>query len=239
MTRTFSRFFKIVQAETDTALTRLEDPVKLSERGVRDLKRSLSEATMSLAQVKSVALRTRKEAQEEGRRAEALEQKAALLLRKAQRGELASDKADQLASDALRLKEAAEGRRGSLEASAEQQEQLAEKLQSRIATLRRDVRQHESELTMLRARRATARSVRDINRHLAGAEGSDTVAMLERMREKVMVEEALAEAYEEIYDAPSDSDAERDIDEALLGSTPQASGSLAELKARLGIEQGS
>lgn len=229
----FMRLAKIFQVQADTALSRLEDPVKLSEQGVRDLKSSLSEAVVSLAQVKSVAIRARKEAEDEKRRSEAYEQKAVALLTRAQRGELALAESDRLASEVLRLKSVADARCGSLEANAEQQEQLAAQLQSRIERLRHDISGYEDELVTLRARAATARSVKQINQHLAGAEGSGTVAMLERMREKVVYEEALAEAYEQLGGTP---DLEREVDNALSQSS--ASGlhvadSLAELKAQL------
>ena len=229
----FMRLAKIFQVQADTALSRLEDPVKLSEQGVRDLKSSLAEAVVSLAQVKSVAIRARKEAEDEKRRSEAYEQKAVALLTRAQKGELALAESDRLASEVLRLKSVADARCGKLEASAKQQEQLAAQLQSRIERLRHDIGGYEDELVTLRARAATARSVKQINQHLAGAEGSGTVAMLERMREKVIYEEALAEAYEQLGNTP---DLEREVDNALSHSSAgglQVADSLAELKARL------
>ena len=233
----FARFFRIVQVETNTALARFEDPVRMSEQGVRELKSSLSEAVISLAQVKSVAIRTRKEAQEETRRAETYEHKAVALLKRAQSGELAHAEADRLASEMLRRKGAADARAGSLAASAEQQAQLAEKLQSRIGRLKRDISRYEGELTALRARSTTARSVKHINQQLAGSDGSSTVAMLERMREKVAGEEALAEAYEQIHDlGDSDTDIEREVDRALAEtSDAHAESALADLKAQLGV----
>ena len=229
----FMRLAKIFQVQADTALSRLEDPVKLSEQGVRDLKSSLAEAVVSLAQVKSVAIRARKEAEDEKRRSEAYEQKAVALLTRAQKGELALAESDRLASEVLRLKSVADARCGKLEASAKQQEQLAAQLQSRIERLRHDIGGYEDELVTLRAHAATARSVKQINQHLAGAEGSGTVAMLERMREKVIYEEALAEAYEQLGNTP---DLEREVDNALSYSSAgglQVADSLAELKARL------
>ena len=240
----FTRLFKLFQAEADTALSRLEDPVKLSEQGVRDLKSTLSEAVISLAQVKSVAIRIRKQAEDEKRQAEVYEQKAVALLRRAQEGELASAEADRLASEVLNLKSAAEEHYDTLNASALQQEQLAAQLQSRIEGLKRDVSRYEGELAALRARSSTARSVKKINQHLAGADGSSTVAMLERMREKVVYEEALAEAYEQLGDSAdgmkgAEKALELEVDKALLGtsaSSPRVADSLAELKARLSLE---
>ena len=50
MTGLFTRLFRVFQAEANATMSRLEDPVKLSEQGLRDLKSSLSEAMISLAQ---------------------------------------------------------------------------------------------------------------------------------------------------------------------------------------------
>ena len=55
------RLFKIFQTEANTALDKLENPVKMTEQGIRDLKKNLDEALKSLAEVKSITIRTRKE----------------------------------------------------------------------------------------------------------------------------------------------------------------------------------
>lgn len=234
----FTRIFKLFQAEADAALSRLEDPVKLSERGVRDLKSNLSDAIISLAQVKSVAIRMRKEAEDETHRARAHEHKAVAILGRAKAGQLAAAEADRLASEMLRLKGVAEARSRTLEANAEQQEQHAAKLQSRAEHLKREVNRYEGELTTLRARATTARSARRINQHLAKADSSSTASMLGRMRDKVAHEEAVAEAYEQLGDiADNTVDIERKVD-AVLSNHPPVADSLAELKARLGLSNG-
>ena len=233
----FTRFFKLFQAEANATLSRLEDPVKLSEQGVRDLKSNLSEAMISLAQIKSVAIRMRKDAEAEKRRAESYEHKAVALLTRAQKGELEQNESDRLASEVLRLKSVAEGRASALEESTQQQEQLAAQLQRRIEGLRREIDRHENELVTLQARATTARSVKKINQNLAGMDSSSAVSMLGRMREKVAYEEALAEVYEQLCD--TSTDIEREVDEALLSSSvssPQVADSLAELKARLSAD---
>jgi phage shock protein A len=230
----FARLRRVFQAEAHTALSRFEDPIKMTEQGVRDLKSNLAEATINLAQVKSVAIRMRREAEAEKRRATEYEGKAVALLGRGQTGELALPEADRLASEALRLKTASRERHAALDGNAGQQEQLAAHLQNRIEGLRREINRYENELITLRARAKTARSVRKINQHLSGAEGSDTVAMLGRMRDKVAQEEALAEAYGHL-NTPA-ADVEGEIDRALQQDLrKEVADSLAELKARMGI----
>ena len=67
-------------------------------------------------------------------------------------------------------------------------------------------------------------------------DASGTVSMLERMKEKVEQEEALAESYGDIANESRSVDEE--IDKALASaSTTQASDDLAALKARLGMNK--
>jgi phage shock protein A len=62
--------------------------------------------------------------------------------------------------------------------------------------------------------------------------------MLERMKNKVEEDEALAQAYGEVADADTSVDAE--INRALAGSqTAGAQDRLAELKARMGLTSSS
>lgn len=231
-----TRLSKIFQAEANSAVSQLEDPIKLTEQGIRDLKSNLTEALQNLAQVKSVAIRMRKEASDAARQEADFERKAMALVQRAQAGELESSEADRLATEALRLKAEAQSRFAALNQSASEQENLVAQLQGRVEELRRDIGKYDNELITLRARAKTATSVKKINQHLAGADSSSTIAMLERMKEKVAEEEALAAAYGQLSEQPESL--EDEINKALLPNTaaiPQLADSLAELKARMGV----
>ena len=103
----FNRLFTMGQAETHAVLDKLEDPIKMAEQGVRDLRKDLSASLESLAQVKSQAIRTKKEAAREKEIAADYEQKAMMLLRKAQEGNIDMAEAERLAQESLSRKEAA------------------------------------------------------------------------------------------------------------------------------------
>ena len=206
MLRFWFRLRRLVGAEAHGAVARLEDPVKLAEAGVRDLRANLTEAVTSLARIKGVAIRLRREQGEAQERASDLRRKAVALVQRGRSGELSEAEADRLAA----------------------------RLQTRIEELRRMVGGYEDDLLTLRARAATAVSVKKINRHLAGAEVSDTVALLEGMRGRVAEEEALAEAYGQLGEPPQT--AEREIDDALAGrgaADPHAQSLLTELKRQI------
>ena len=64
MVSIFRRMFKVAEANAHTALDNLEDPIKMTEQGIRDLKKNLQAAMVSLAQVKSLAIRLKKEGED-------------------------------------------------------------------------------------------------------------------------------------------------------------------------------
>ncbi len=231
----FSRLFKIGQAEVHSVVDSLEDPIKMTEQGIRDLKTSLHEAMASLAQVKSVAIRLKKDADDQKRIAEDYERKAMLLLQKMQAGNLEQAEAENLAQTALAKKDSAVGRAASLSKDHAAQSAAADKLQAKVEKLKRDISTYENELVTLRARARTAESMKKVNKQLAGVDSSSTIAMLEKMKDKVAEEESLAQAYGELTDGAGSIDEQ--IEDALaLPEEEEGADSLAALKAKMGIE---
>ncbi|RMH17048.1 MAG: PspA/IM30 family protein [Acidobacteria bacterium] len=231
----FRKLFKIFQSEAHAAVEELEDPIKLTEQGIRDLKSHLREALASLAQVKSVAVRLKKDAEHAAGESADYERKAMLLLKRMQAGELEAAEAERLASAALEQKEAAAQRAARIRKDYQVQQAAADKLQAKVEKLRRDVERCENELVTLRARARTAASMKKINQQLAGVDETGTLAMLERMKERVLEEESLAEAYGELAGDAASLD---DKIDAALGpvAASEAGDSLADLKRRMGIE---
>ncbi len=235
MASIFRRIFKIGQSEAHSVIDQLEDPIKMSEQGIRDLKKNLQEAMIGLAQVKSVALRLKKDSDDQKRIAGEYERKAMLLLQKMQNGELDGAQAESLATQALARQEDAAQRGASLETDHQAQQKAADGLQSKVEHLRRDISRYENELITLRARARTAASMKKVNKQLAGVDSSSTIALLEKMKNKVDEDESLAAAYGELHQVEGSLDA--DLDRALAApSASQGSDSLAALKAKMGIE---
>ena len=234
----FSRLFKVGQAEAHNVVNKLEDPIRMTEQGIRDLKRDLQGAMTGLAEVKGVALRMSKEGEDAKRQASEYERKAMLLLQRAQDGQLDMAEAERLATEALAQKDIVSERATRLLRDAEQQQRMSAQLQEKVLQLKSTITTHENELVTLRARSKTAASTKKINQQLAKIDSSSTIAMLERMKNKVEEDEALAQAYGEVADADTSVDAE--INRALTGSqTAGAQDRLAELKARMGLTSSS
>jgi phage shock protein A len=230
----FQRIFKVGQAETHSIVDKLEDPIKLTEQGIRDLKRDLQAAMSGLAEVKGVSIRLSKEAEDARRQSGEYERKAMLLLQSFKDGKMDQAQAERLATDALVRKDSVGERATRLSKEAEQQQRMATQLQEKVNQLKSAISTYENELITLRARAKTAESTKKINQQLARVDSSSTIAMLERMKQKVEETEALAQAYGEVADVDTSVDAE--INRALAGSqTADTQDKLRELKTKMGI----
>lgn len=233
----FKRLFKIGASEAHAAIDQLEDPIKLTEQGIRDMKVDLDKSLNALANVKAMAIRARKEVENYSSKAEDYEQKAALLLKRASKGDLAEEEADRLATEALVQKE--ENLKHASRAMGEKQqfEQSVEKLESNVKRLKSTIVKWENELKTLKSRITVSNATKNINKQMAQIDSSSTIAMLERMKDKVNQEEALAESYGDIADESRSLDEE--IDKTLEESSkPDKAEELAKLKEKLGIKKG-
>lgn len=229
----FKRLFKMGEAEAHSALDKLEDPIKLTEQGIRDLKTNLDQSMQGLAELKALAIRSRRDHDMYSEQSRTSEQKAIMLLQKAETGQIDPAEADRLAGEMLRKKEEADQHVGRLAKDVVSQENSVSKMNANIQTLKSKISTYENELRSLKARAKVSDATKKINKQLANVDSSSTVAMLERMKEKVAQDEALAEGYAEI--AGQSRSVEDEVDKA-LGST-SSSASLLELKSRLGLAQ--
>jgi phage shock protein A len=230
----FNRIFKIGQAEAHSAVNQFEDPIKMTEQGLRDLRQDLDKALHALAEVKALAIRSRNEAEAERSRALDYENKAVLLLQKAYRQELEAAEADRLATEALLKKTQHEAQ--AARATQEQQkfEASAQQLDQNVQQLKSTISQWDNELKTLKARVTVSTATKTINQQLAQLDSSGTVALLERMKDKVATEEALAESYGQI--AQESKSIDQEIDKALgKDGSGQSSADLQALKAKLGL----
>ncbi len=228
----FKRLFQIGKSEAHAIVDKLEDPIKLTEQGIRDLKQDLDKSMQSLAEVKAVAIRTRKELAEHENRAKSYEHKAVQLLKKAQSGGIDQNEADRLATEALNKKQEALNNAATAKASYDQLQQNIQQLSTNVDKLKASIAKYENELKTLKARARVNSATKKLNKSMAKIDSSSTISLLERMKEKVDQDEALAEAYGEMADSNRGLDDE--IDDA-LADDPQETGksALDELKSKL------
>lgn len=231
----FKRLFKVGQSNAHAVLDKIEDPIKITEQGIRDLKNDLKAAMTSLAEVKSIAIRTRKEGEDAKKLAADYERKAMLLLQKMNSGELSQEEAEKLATQALEKKEEKTTEAARLCQEAERHEQMSNTLQANVNKIKSSVTTYENDLATLKARARTASSTKKINAQLAKIDSSGTIAMLEKMKSKVEEDESLAQAYGDL--ANIDKSVDDEINAALENSPRiESSARLLELKKKMGID---
>ncbi len=231
----FSRMFRVGQAEAHSIVDKFEDPIKMTEQGIRDLKKDLAESMKSLAQVKGITIRMRNESENHKKAAADYETKAMALLQKAQSGAMDMADAERLATEALSRKE--DSGKNAVRVSQElvAQENMANQLQKNVDKLRTTINRYETDLVTLRARAKTAAATKKLNAQIANVDSGGTMAMLEKMKSKVEEDESLAAAYGDMANANTTIDDQ--INDALNSgeALPAASDNLAALKAKMGL----
>lgn len=229
----FKRLFKVGQSEAHSAIDKLENPIKMTEQGIRDLKKDLDESLKALAEVKAMAIRSKNDVKTHKSKADDYENKAIQLLKKAQAGEIEADEADRLASEALAKKESYTKDMNSAKEDMNRFDANVAQLDNKIKKLKSDISTYENELRTLKARVKVSEATAKVNKQMAQIDSSSTVSMLERMKDKVAQQEALAEAYGEV--AGEDKSLDDEIDNAL--GEKDSSDDLAALKAKLGMDK--
>jgi phage shock protein A len=230
-----ARLFKIGQSEANAVVDQLEDPIRMTEQGIRDLKKDLQAAIQSLGEIRALVISLERQKSEAEAEAQSAEKKAMMLLSSAEKGEIDKAQAEQLATKMLDKKKAAEASEARYLADYTTQKNMAEKLQAQVDGLEQKIRTFENELVTLKARSKTADSMKKINKQLAGVDPSGTLAMLDRMKQKVNEDEATAQAYGEIADRPSSTD---EVDKLLASkSSSESNEELIALKKKMGLIQ--
>ncbi|WP_109301533.1 PspA/IM30 family protein [Aquimarina sp. AU474] len=231
----FKRLFKIGEAEAHSAIDKMEDPIKMTEQGIRDMKIDLEKSLEALAQVKALAIRAKNDTDEFAAKAEDYQQKAMLILKKAQNGDLDTVEADRLAKEALVKKEEAIQHVSRSKGESEKFNKSVDQLEKNVQEIKQNISKWENELKTLKARVKVSKATKNLNKQMAEIDSSSTVTMLERMKDKVNQEEALAEAYGDIANASKSIDEE--IDKAIDVTEANAEDDLEKLKEQLGINK--
>jgi phage shock protein A len=221
------------QAEANSTLDSMEDPIKLTEQGIKDLKVELEEGLESLAQVQAMAIRSKNEYNTYVAKAESYQEKALLLLNKAKKGDLEITEAERLAKAALLKKEQNSREAENTKVESIKFESSVVELTANVAEIKKNISKWENELTTLKARVKVSNATQKMNRQMADIDASSTVDMLERMKHKVSQEEALAEAYGNIVNSKNNIDFE--IDNAIDFTKDTAENELQKLKQQLGL----
>ncbi|MDL2305265.1 PspA/IM30 family protein [Bacteroides sp. OttesenSCG-928-D19] len=231
----FKRLFRIGQAEMHAAVDKMEDPIRMTEQGIREMRDDLEKAMEALAQIKAMAIRTKNDKTRKMSEAQDYENKVVLLLTKAQKGELEMAQAERLSKEALVLKDNLMLEAKALEEQQAIHEKSADEVQKNVDVLKFNITKWENELKTLKARVKVSKATKEVNKQMARIDSNSTISMLERMKEKVEEEEALAEAYGSM--AAQNTSLDEEINKAIGNEGKEkVNNELDEIKRRLGIE---
>lgn len=225
-----TRIFKFMQSEAHSLVSKFEDPVKLIEQGIRDLKKDFDESMKSVAQIKAIAIGAKKELETKKQIAADYEQKAMLLLQKARNGELEEAEADRLAAEALKKRQEALKEVEKLTNDVKNYDASLEQMSKKILELKNKIKDSENEYNSLKARATVARTTKKVNQQLSSVGSDSTMSMIEDMKTKINAEENLAQAYGEVAGVETSIDDE--INKA-IGTDIDIQKSLTEMKQKL------
>ncbi|MCK5907407.1 MAG: PspA/IM30 family protein, partial [Flavobacteriales bacterium] len=148
----FKRIFNVGKAEAHSVVDKLEDPIKMTEQGIRNLKKDLDNALKALAEIKALAIRSRNDFNTSQAKAKDYENKAVLLLKRAENGSMDVAEAERLATQALTKKEESTKTMEQARIDKEKFENNVAQMEAKINQLKKQVSTFENELRTLKAR---------------------------------------------------------------------------------------
>lgn len=231
----FKRLFRIGQAEIHAAVDKMEDPVKMTEQGLRELRQDLADATEAYAQVKALAIRTENDQAHCLQESTNYAEKAILIMQKAQAGQVDMVKAEQLAREALSLRRRFYSESEELGLQVVALQQSSREMLRNTEILKENMEKWEKELRTLKAKAKVSKATEQVNKQLAQLDTNGTVAMLERMKAKVEDQEALSKAYGEI--ARDKNSLKDELNSILKDDSLSIEKDLKAIKDKLGITE--
>ncbi len=214
------RLFGIGKAEANAALDKLEDPVKITEQQIRDMKGKLQDVIR--AQATSLAnLNKLKSRQKEFVLVqEDYTKKAQGVKAKIESGAIDEETGKKAIIAALNKADNAKKSAESLSVQIKASQATSDKITSNVSTFKKSINEAENTLVTLKARAESAKANRDINKQLSDVDPDGYASNIKRMVDKVDSLEAEASAYEQInYENKSEDEI---IAEALSGDSPTA-----------------
>lgn len=229
----FKRLFRIGQAEIHAAVDKMEDPVKMTEQGLRELRIDITEATEAYAKVKALCIRSENDQHRCEQESRNYAEKAILIMQRAQSGQVDLHKAEELAREALSLRKKYYVESEELGQQVVVLQRSSREMQRNTEILKENLEKWEKELRTLRARAKVSDATLQVNKQMAQLDNNGTIAMLERMKAKAEDQETLAKAYGEI--ATDKNSLKEELNSLLKDDSLSIERDLQAIKEKLGI----
>ncbi|SIS91303.1 phage shock protein A (PspA) family protein [Chryseobacterium ureilyticum] len=227
----FKRLLTIGKAEIHSVIESFEDPINMTEEGIRDMKEQLGKSIEALAQLKALTIRKKNEAEKEEQIASDYYNKAIVIIQKAEKGEVEAPEADRLAKEALKRQASYQENTNKLQEEHQKLHSDCEKMQTTINHLKSSISKWENELNTLKARVQVSEATKDINQKMTQMDTGSAVSMLEKLKDRVVQQETLAEAYSDI--SKSGKTIDEEIDAIVNSNDREAEEALNRLKETL------
>lgn len=224
----FKRLLKIGQVEIHALVDKMENPILLIEKGIEEMKQQLSELTEGYITNRAHLIRSENLAKNKLNDAAIYQDKAMLLLQKAQQQEIDTAKADQLALEALNIKKKLTSEAAEITNEAAIYSEKNNLLNSKIDILKFNIAKWEKELSTLKAKHLINKASEFANRQMANIDNNSTIELLEKMKTKLERQEA----YNEALDEYNKQHTEKEID-YLLSKSDTTKEELEELKRKI------
>ncbi len=139
--------------------------------------------------------------------------------------------ADRLAKEALKRQTSSQEKALELQKEHEKIHSECEKMQANISHLKSSIAKWENELKTLKARVQVSEATKDINQKMTQMDSGSTVSMLEKLKDRVVQQEALADAYADL--SKSGKTIDEEIDAMVSNKDTEAEEALNRLKETL------
>jgi phage shock protein A len=168
------RIFKIGQSEISALLDKIENPIKISEQSIKDLKVIFNKNLESLAKVKAVSIKLERQIKNQGI--------------------IITQKTDTVRTESAKITKKV------LSEELEKNENYVIKVEAAIQKVQNEITKWESKLIRLKSRYESVKALKRINKEQAKIDINGILATLERAEDKISEEECLSKAYENLFD---------------------------------------
>jgi phage shock protein A len=224
----FDRLFRIGAAEANAAVDKLEDPAKMADQILRELRANYQQAIQGEAEIKALALQHRASELQYRNSADDWEKKTNELLDRIESKQLDEAKGNELAAKAADAHQAAVTEADQFKGMAEKEESAVAVMDLKIKQIKDQISDTENRAQLINSRAKTAEVSEKINKTLSNVDTDGLQATLNRMDAKASAQEFRAAAYAQLEDSTLST--EQEINKAL--GTGSSSSALDAIKAK-------
>ncbi|WP_414548132.1 PspA/IM30 family protein [Anabaena sp. CCY 0017] len=185
----FDRIRRVVSSNLNDLVNKAEDPEKMLEQAILEMQEDLVQLRQGVAQAIAAQKRTEKQYNDAQNEINKWQRNAQLALQKGD---------ENLARQALERKKTFTDTGLALKTSLDQQTTQCETLKRNLIQLESKISEAKTKKEMLKARITSAKAQEQLEGMVRGMNSSSAMSAFERMEEKVMMQEARAQAGAEL-----------------------------------------